>query len=262
MTMSTRLTTIKRIQEIYEKLEKESLVSEELEELVKLSSEMYEKALILRFKAAEERVFEGKKVPTVAVAEDIVIIQTPHVEPTVDPVQMEHDVASPPVLDFDIFEPMNHAKPEEKVEEPEEEPQAEKMPDSVEEVLEPEVQKEAEPVQEIKEEMAPPPTSASDDLPAEWASFFKKVFDEHSSGIQTRLNALSGSFGLNERLLYINELFDGNAELFSDAIRHLDALNDWNACATELSVMGTQRSWDKTNDVTGEFILHVRRKHV
>ena len=111
MHMSTRLATVIRIHEIYEKLDQQTLVSGELDELVQLSSELYEKALILRFKAAEERVFENKKA--VETANEVVGIQ----EVSEDEIKE---------LEFDIFEPMREIKeietavePEEPVNEPE-----------------------------------------------------------------------------------------------------------------------------------------------
>ncbi len=244
MPMSTRLATIKRIQEIYEKLDRQTLVSEELEELVQLSSELYEKALILRFKAAEERVFENKKTE-----------ETPKEEIVVQ-VEQKAEIKE---LEFDIFEPMREVKEAEVVEEQEESlVEPEKI--EPEEIIEPlvdniEIVVEEEKVKELN-------TMNSDAVPAEWSGYFKKVLDEHSSGLQTKLNALSGSFGLNERILYINELFDGNAEEFSEAIQQMDKMGDWSSCAAKLSDIGTQRNWDKEDDVTGEFIIHVKRKYV
>ncbi len=75
MPITERLYNVKRILELYEQLDRESLSAQELEELVQLSNELYEKALILRFKAAEERIFgpngekNTKEVPSVEVAE-------------------------------------------------------------------------------------------------------------------------------------------------------------------------------------------------
>ena len=57
MSTKTRIANLKRIQSIFDKLDNQTLVRQELDELVHLTAELHEKAVILRYKAAEERVF-------------------------------------------------------------------------------------------------------------------------------------------------------------------------------------------------------------
>ena len=42
-----------------------------------------------------------------------------------------------------------------------------------------------------------------------------------------KIDTLIGAFGLNQKLLFINELFNGSSELFSDAIKILDAQSNF-----------------------------------
>lgn len=273
MPTTTRLTVVKRIQEIYEKLDAEGLNSEELTELVQLSSDLYERALILRFKAAEERVF-GPKTSAI----EVEIVEEKEVEVLTEThVEIKE-------FDFAIFDQLEEKLPEpelvvtapeiaaEEVKMEEEipfvpEPIAETVVPTPEvkipEVNIPEPPKMEEQEEVIAEKAAPieenvAPATAS----GEWPKYFQKVIAQHSSGLQTQLSSLSGSFGLNERILYINELFGGEAEKFSEAIQYLDKIPDWNACMEALAAMGTERKWDLSDETIGEFVIHVKRKYV
>ncbi len=244
MPTTERLYNVKRILELYEKLDRESLVAQELEELVQLSSALYEKALILRFKAAEERIFgpNGEKNKLEAVAE-------PKVE-------LPSEIGE---IDFSIFE-----KAEEEIESPEILFEAdEQVVEATEDVQdEPAIVHIEEKIEEEVDETPTIPEETSEKKDSnDWASFFEKVFKDHATGIQTPLHALAGSFGLNERILYINELFDGQAEKFSEFIQKMDKLENWLSGAEVLSRTADQWNWEKDNDVTGEFILHVKRRY-
>ncbi len=248
MPITERLYNVKRILELYEQLDRESLSAQELEELVQLSNELYEKALILRFKAAEERIFgpngekNTKEVPSVEVAE-----------------------SSIDEIDFSIFE---------KIEESEEEP-IELAEENQDRVHEAEVSlfelriEEVTLVEEIvvvaeEEQTVSVDATIIEEMESsnQWISFFEKVLKDHASGLQTPLTALAGSFGLNERILYINELFDGEAEAFSNLIQKMDKIGDWRSCSAALSAVAEESNWEMDNDVTGEFVLHVKRKYV
>lgn len=236
MPTSVRLATIKRIQEIYTKLSNEALVSEELEELVGLTSDLQESAIILRYKAAEERVFENETI------EAPVVVETP-IEEVVEEVAPElEEKEKPSEIDFSIFD-----KPEEEI--------AEVVSEKAEETFD--FDNKVEEVETVSEE-------TKVEVPindVNWSSYFEKVLKDHSTAIQTPLSALAGSFGLNERILYINELFAKEAEVFSELIQKLDGVGDWNNCVNVLSSEAESRSWNKENDTTGEFILHIKRRY-
>lgn len=225
MPTKTRVANLKRIQDIYEKLDNQTLVQEELNELVKLSSELYEKALILRFKAAEERVFGTENIKKDVPVEKG---EAPKVEakPKLDQ------------IDFSIFE--------EKAPEAKPAPKAEIKQEVIEKT-----ETIVEPVKEVKA------SKESHD----WPKRFEKVLKEHASGLQTPLASIAGSFGLNERILYINELFDGEAEKFSACVQKLDSISDWTKCVEALTNYANGENWEMDNDTTDEFVLHVKRKY-
>jgi hypothetical protein len=256
MPTTARIAMIKRIEEIYSKLKQEALVSNELEELVQLTAKLHESAVILRYKAAEERVFD-KKLETIEKAEKSAKPENREVE-------------AETVIDFSVFdETEEEVKDDTKVEEEKtveiETPIELNFDNEIEEEKESVQQEAAEPevkIEEVIEKASEPePVVQAKEEKGDWAVYFKKIFQEHSTGLQTPLSSLAGSFGLNERILYINTLFDSEAEQFSETIQKLDGIKDWNACVPVLSKFAEERNWDKADDTTGEFILHVKRRY-
>jgi hypothetical protein len=264
-----RIEVLNRIREIYNRLENESLEPQEIEELVDLSSNLHERALILRYKVAEQKIFgENNDLNTVQIADKAEEVAT----------ELPKEIASTPTLDFSIFE--------EKIEVVEEELAAPEKEESIFELImeepatlfqstetiqenEPEtkepLEEEVIPVQEEEvmheEEPTPVIPVATNTNQDNWSVYFEQVLNMHGSGLQTTLHALSGSFGLNERILYINELFNGEAENFSNAIIEMDKIMDWATCKTSLNRLANEQGWEKESETVGEFVLHVRRKY-
>ena len=229
MSTKTRIANLKRIQSIFDKLDNQTLVRQELDELVHLTAELHEKAVILRYKAAEERVFGNGDVVKKSEAkkeEEPKTVVLPDIKE----------------IDFSIFE---REEPEDK-----NETEVKVEPESK---VEPEVQEEAVAEPEVEK------MEAKDSH--DWPKRFEKVLKDHESGLQTPLAAIAGSFGLNERILYINELFDGEAEKFSACVQKLDSISEWSNCVVALTNYANAENWEFDNDTTDEFILHVKRKY-
>ncbi len=229
MSTKTRIANLKRIQSIFDKLDNQTLVRQELDELVHLTAELHEKAVILRYKAAEERVFGNGDVVKKSEAkkeEEPKTVVLPDIKE----------------IDFSIFE---REEPEDK-----NETEVKVEPESK---VEPEVQEEAVAEPEVEK------VEAKDSH--DWPKRFEKVLKDHESGLQTPLAAIAGSFGLNERILYINELFDGEAEKFSACVQKLDSISEWSNCVVALTNYANAENWEIDNDTTDEFILHVKRKY-
>ena len=229
MSTKTRIANLKRIQSIFDKLDNQTLVRQELDELVHLTAELHEKAVILRYKAAEERVFGNGDVVKKSEAkkeEEPKTVVLPDIKE----------------IDFSIFE---REEPEDK-----NETEVKVEPESK---VEPEVQEEAVAEPEVEK------MEAKDSH--DWPKRFEKVLKDHESGLQTPLASIAGSFGLNERILYINELFDGEAEKFSACVQKLDSISEWSNCVVALTNYANAENWEIDNDTTDEFILHVKRKY-
>jgi hypothetical protein len=77
----------------------------------------------------------------------------------------------------------------------------------------------------------------------------------------SRLETLVGSFGLNERLQFINELFDGSSEAFSEAIKSIDSQSDEQAALRKASALASQFNWDSSSETVEEFVLKIKRRY-
>lgn len=68
---------------------------------------------------------------------------------------------------------------------------------------------------------------------------------------------LAKAIGINDKFLFIKELFGGDADLYNQTIKHLNQLTDLNEAIIYLH---ENFSWDPTNEVTTLFVDLVRRK--
>lgn len=255
-----RIEILNRIQEIYAKLEKNSLVANELEELVNLSNSLYERALILRYKAAEQRVFSHDLILTTNEIADnadelseapvISIEATPTIDFSIFQSEVDTIIMKEPSLAMDL----------ELMKNPSSEEQIESKLDFQETEVEL-VKKEDTQLLIDEKDLSMPEIEVITLEKIDWTIYFDKILSEHDSGIQKSIDTLNGSFGLNERILFINELFNGEAEKFSNAIIQLDKLGDWFGSKKLLNDIANQENWDSENEIICDFILHVKRKH-
>ena len=72
-----------------------------------------------------------------------------------------------------------------------------------------------------------------------------------------KLETLIGAFGLNQRLRYINDLFDGSSEMFSEAIKMLDSQTALDVANEKAAQLAVQHSWDPEEEVVVEFMSFV-----
>ena len=77
----------------------------------------------------------------------------------------------------------------------------------------------------------------------------------------TKLDTLVGSFGLNERLQYINELFDGSSDDFSNAVKVLDNQSTTQEAFLKFAEIGTFNNWDINSETVEEFMQKIRRRY-
>ena len=123
-------------------------------------------------------------------------------------------------------------------------------------------QEEVEPVQDeddLEEEIHEEPQRIGDRAIKE-----KSLNDIHSNGSNKLENKLSnspvsslqGAIGINDRYIYIRELFDGSAESFSKAVAELDRLQNIREAVAYLQ---QNYKWKK-NDTSLKFVNLVKRR--
>jgi hypothetical protein len=80
-----------------------------------------------------------------------------------------------------------------------------------------------------------------------------------SSRLQTApLSSIAAGIGLNDKFLFIRELFKGDNVLYDSAIRHLDAAESLNAAMDSIR---KQFNWDEKNVTVQKFINLLHRRH-
>lgn len=242
---------IKDIENYIAKLETASLTMDELFELEKLTRKLHERSIILRYKAFENKVgvesVEAKEEPT----------PEPVVEPEPEVIE-EPKAEEGEELEFNIFD----NEEEEDLGFVFEAPQEDLKP----EVEEKEEEIEIEPKDEVEpQEVEPQPSEPTPEPTSQGGSFidrFKTADNSLSSQFAgSKLDSLIGAFGLNEKLMFINELFDGSSEMFSDAIKALDTKSSFDDASAMLDELANEHSWDPEEEAVAEFIVYIQRRH-
>jgi hypothetical protein len=75
------------------------------------------------------------------------------------------------------------------------------------------------------------------------------------------LETLIGSFSLNEKLQFINELYDGSSDAFSSATKKLDACQHMSEAREQLSDFSSTYNWDLESEIVEDFIFKICRRY-
>lgn len=255
------------------KITKGNITLIELEETVASSRELYERLLIVRYKVyensilADEESEEHEDVDNeTEVKKEEETIPKENQDREIIFEEETNDIAEDSIIRFDLF-----ATPEieSEVEEDEVLPEVEKeIEQSIEEDVLPEIEiKEEELVEEnldSEEEIentANDSAETSKEIAEDASSLFPKLMKIEKSIAQNyqvmTLETLIGSFTLNERLQFINELFDGSSDLFSSAIKRLDALDNRDSARSVIAEYAAENNWDLDGEVVEDFMLKI-----
>ena len=228
---------IQEVESLVVKLEDGELNVEELVTLESLTRALHERSVILKYKAFENKVNPGNDSVANTVA--------PTKEQTKDP------VVEVPTIEFSMFSgdeaPVVEESPAIETNEIHEEEVA---------VQEDDDQKDNE--QENKSE--------NDDENSTAGSSFLDLMKSVDNSVNASFNGakietLVGAFGLNQKLRYINELFDGSSESFSDAIKSLDAKSTMNEAKDIVSALASEHEWDTEEESVVEFMTVLNRRY-
>lgn len=246
--MKTYKQQVEELQEMVIRLEKGDLSINELVQLEELTRKLHERSVILKYKA-----FESKVKPTEVEEE---------VEEPIAEVEEEVIEEKEGLFDLSIFETEVTTETSSVIEE---EPVAE---------IEPEIEVVPEPEAIIEEEVEEPVGEVIEDEEDEVVevqstsngnSFFDKInlSDNSLAGQFTggKLETLIGVFGLNERLRFINNLFDGSSESFSESVKKLDGQHSFDEAKIVAEDMAQEHDWDVEDENVIEFMTYVKRRY-
>jgi hypothetical protein len=275
-----------------EKLESGQLSPEDMELLVEDAKELYERMVIMRYKIYETNVL-GVSAPVVSAS-----IRQPEIETPIDlfgaidlgsepefevtfanedPIIEEEKVSYPLELDDEeeteeeeVIENSFASVDEPEVEEEQEEEETtENSFDSVDELEDEEEQEEDEEAQNVNPEpfieetpIEVPQTNYepqfSADQPIWMAEMEANIRDNRSI---FPLETLAGAFTLNEKLQFINELFDGSSDDFSSSVKQLDQLANMDAARNMLAELSQSFNWDTESEIVEDFLYKICRRH-
>lgn len=248
---------IKELEVLINALSEGRMSIEDLTTLEQLTRELHERSIILKYKAYETKVNGSIKEQEETIEETFIS------EPDEDKIHSEEKTLEPedqPSIDFSLFDEapeldMFAESPSEKMDEPE--PLVQMESHYSETVSHPTPEEEViQTVIESRTEFV---------APVSQNSFIDKLnIPDNSIGTSffgAKLNSLIGAFGLNEKLRFINDLFDGSSEAFSDAIKTLDNQSSINEANQKIALYAEQFNWDPEDDAVIEFVTFINRRY-
>ncbi len=258
------------------KISKGNITLIELEETVASSRELYERLLIVRYKVYENSILADEESEELEVVDKETEVKKeeetiPEENKEIEIIFEEEttDIAEDSIIRFDLFAtPEIESEVEEEVLPSTEAEEAilpnENVPtfnlikeDLQEEALEKEIIAELKEIENTANDSA----ETSKEITEDASSLFPKLMKIEKSIAQNyqvmTLETLIGSFTLNERLQFINELFDGSSDLFSSAIKRLDALDNRDSARSVIAEYAAENNWDLDSEVVEDFMLKI-----
>ena len=257
---------IEEVKGLIQKLDQGKLTIEELTELESLTRSLHEKSIILKYKAFENSV----KQEDVSEVEEEIVEESTEVEEEAgidSPFAWEPE--SSIQVEVVVTETTIEIEEEIIIEESSEMDEADDVaPPSIGDIMDEFI----EPVEKIVEHAIE--EAVADAIEREEVSVAVEndsgtfldhlnISDQslHSKMNISKIETLIGAFSLNEKLRYINDLFDGSSELFSDAIKVLDSQSTIDEANLRVNDLADQHSWDPEEESVVEFISFVNRRY-
>lgn len=290
-------TILSNLNQKLAQLEAGNLTQDEMELLVEDAKELYERLVILRYKIYETNVLGPRKVEasTFAMPTEQESTEEPVEAPSFDLFEMGteepiEEISSEIIMDFIPEAPLAAVETDLFVDFPEEEEDEEPVliaeeeihspiveenlteeSEEEEEAMESEIPNEAaiEETSPIVEEEVAIETFESNDVPtaapqddsinSAWILQIEQTIRADRSVFP--LETLIGSFSLNEKLQFINELFDGSSDAFSSATKKLDACASMAEARTIMTEYSSNYEWDLDSEIVEDFIFKICRRY-
>jgi len=229
----------------------------ELEAFAAAASQLNERAIILRYKAMEAKVY-GRPAPQTPVSETSNVVKEDIV-----PIIEAQEVHPEPQEEtsFDLFGMDTEA---------EDEIPFELVDDTAEEEVDEEpIEPFVAPVHEVEEEKAPVVPEPAFAAPIENTQGLHPIYGKLNSNdgtlaarlMSVRLETLKGAFGFNERLQIIQELFNGSNEEFNSLIEQIENISSKEQARSLVSSYANKYHWDVDSQLAIELVQKVERKY-
>jgi len=252
MELKTYKEQILKVKNLIEKLEQGELSTSELTDLELNTRLLHERSIILKYNALAPNSNRFKEEKKEVEKEKEEKIDAPF---DWNPSAEEVSENEPLQKLEEIIEKELEAQSETIIELTEEEMKVE-TPPSIQEIMNDLTEEVIEELREIEKTDTPAPADAAND------DFVSKLdLSAHSFTMGTKLDSLIGAFGLNEKLRFINELFDGSSDAFNDAIKSLDAKSNLQEAYASINNLASQNSWESDEESVLEFVSFVNRRY-
>jgi hypothetical protein len=266
--LSALESTLNAIQATYVKLEEGNISQEELDVLVENSKVLYERAVILRYKAYEEKIFgvrEMQITDETEITPETEEIQETVFESPLNSISVEEELEEPieensdwnleiveqPAFDFSLFDDSSEEVMNEELEE-----------NAIEHISVTSTSTEDFGLHEEKIIMEQSTITPVAEENRSFINHFSHIDPSFFTKIgMSKLDSLIGSFGLNERLQFINELFDGSSEAFSEAIKAVDNFPSYHDAIIKVSMYANLYNWDNNSETVEELITKIKRRY-
>ena len=115
----------------------------------------------------------------------------------------------------------------------------------------------------LSAEMAINLEESPSEITSEWVGKLLSMESQMTDSFAlSKLDTLIGSFGLNERLQFINELFEGSSEAFSEAVKMLDTRTGMDSAREKMAEFAQGNNWDNADPETvSDFVSKMRRRY-
>ena len=289
-------TILGHLQNGVEKLESGQLSPEDMELLVEDAKELYERMVILRYKIYETNVL-GVKEPVITASIRHTEIETPIDlfgvvdEPKQEPefeINYSNDLSNESSTEADEHSIIEEEEEDFSADEDQSDEEIETHQEAAikEEVVEEDsveedsVEEEAELLEDLTAEdinTLPEEESSNEEVPVSdsettpaWEPEFSGdqpiLMAEMEANIRDNrsvfpLESLIGAFTLNEKLQFINELFDGSSDEFSSNIKQLDQLASMDAARNMIAELADTFNWDTESEIVEDFMYKICRRY-
>lgn len=267
---------VNEILEHVSKIENGSITLPELEYTVELARDLYEKLIVVRHKVYEQGILEQPTfdLSPIAFEDEESIQEEVVIESVIEPIQEPVSESAIFEIESNIQDSIETERDDVLIEEAAPVIQMDSMEESIESseemIFDSFETSEVEVVDYSHNLESSTPEVQFSEIPVQnsvntgsWVEQIKEI-ESHipSSFSMSKLDTLIGSFGLNERLQFINELFGGSSEAFSDAIKVLDARTGLDSAREKIAEFAASNNWDDAdNETITDFVAKIKRRY-
>ena len=251
---------IEEITALLAKIKSGEATLDELEAFAAATNQLNERAIILRYKAVEAKVYGSDSYRETAAPEVISGSPAEDIVPVIEAREVHPEPQEEP--SFDLFGLDTDE------DEAEDEVPFELVEEQIDEVTEP-IDEIAEPVQETEPEKETPTPEPAFAAPIENTQGLHPIYGKLNSNdgtlaarlMSVRLETLKGAFGFNERLQIIQELFNGSNDEFNSLIDQIESIPSKEQARSLVSSYANKYHWDVDSQLAIELVQKVERKY-